>query len=106
VKAGSAVAICFPNQDDRGTHVNVSGAGVTRYAPNKENAIRFIEFLSEREAQSVFAEANFEYPVKPGVPYSELLRSWGEFKLDTINLAALGQYNRQAVMIFDQVGWK
>lgn len=100
------VAPFFPNQDGRGTHVNVSGAGVTRHAPNRENAIRFIEFLSEDEAQSLFAEANGEYPVKPGVPWSATLRSWGEFKADTLNLTLLGELNDDAVRIADRVQWR
>lgn len=100
------VAPFFPNQDGRGTHVNVSGAGVTRHAPNRENAIRFIEFLSENEAQSLFAEANGEYPVKPGVAWSTILQSWGEFKADTLNLTVLGELNDDAVRIADRVQWR
>jgi len=106
VKAGETVKIFFPNQNGRGTHINVSGAGVTRYAPHKENAIKLIEFLSADEAQSVFAHANFEYPVKIDIEPHELLKLWGEFKTDTVNLSLLGEYNKQAVMIFDEVGWK
>lgn len=106
VKAGQSVNIFFPNQEGRGTHINVSGAGVTKYAPNKENAIEFIEFLSGEEAQKVFAHANYEYPVKPGIEPHELLKSWGEFKADSINLSLLGEYNKEAVMIFDEVGWQ
>lgn len=106
VAAGEAIGVIFPNQNGRGTHINVSGAGVARHAPNKENAIKFIEFLSSEEAQQVFAEANFEYPVKPGVNRAPLLESWGSFKADSLNLGMLGTYNRQAVLLFDEVGWK
>ena len=106
VAAGESVGIIFPNQQGRGTHINVSGAGVARYAPNKENAVKFIEFLSSDEAQKVFAEANFEFPVKPGTTRAPLLESWGSFKIDTLDLGQLGTYNRQAVMLFDEVGWK
>jgi len=105
VKAGESVGIYFPNQEGRGTHINVSGAGVVKYAPNRENAIKFIEFLSDTEAQKVFAHANFEYPVKPGIEPHSLLQSWGEFKSDTINLSLLGINNKDAVLIFDEVGW-
>jgi len=105
VKAARQVGIFFPNQNDRGTHINVSGAGVTRYAPNKENAIRLIEFLSEERAQEVLANVNYEYPVNPKVAPSKLLQSWGDFKADEINLSQLGENNSQAVMIFDKVGW-
>lgn len=105
VKAGESVGIFFPNQEGRGTHINVSGAGVVKYAPNRENAIKFIEFLSDTEAQKVFAQANYEYPVKPGIKLHKLLQSWGEFKADTINLSLLGINNKEAVLIFDEVGW-
>lgn len=105
-KAGEAVGVYFPNQNDRGTHINVSGIGVTKYAPNKENAIRFAEFLTQDEAQKVFAEANYEYPVKEDIAKAPLLQSWGSFKSDDVAFSKLGEYNRDAVMIFDQVGWK
>ena len=105
VKAGQSVSIFFPNQEGRGTHINVSGAGVAKYAPNKKNAVKFIEFLSDTEAQKVFAQANYEYPVKPGIELHSLLQSWGKFKADTINLSLLGINNKEAVLIFDEVGW-
>lgn len=105
-KAGEAVGVFFPNQNGRGTHINISGAGVTKYAPNKENAIRFIEFLTQDEAQKAFAEANYEYPVKKDVEVAPLLKSWGSFKVDSINLSQLGEKNSEAVMIFDEIGWK
>ena len=106
VKAGNGVKIFFPNQDDRGTHINVSGAGVAKYAPNKENAIKFIEFLASKEAQEIFAKANYEYPVNKEVKPSELLASWGEFKEDNLSLSKLGENNKKAVLIFDKAGWK
>lgn len=106
VKAGEGVKVFFPNQEGRGTHINVSGAGVAKYAPNKKNAIKFIEFLASKEAQKVFAEANFEYPVNAAVSPSELLKSWGTFKEDTLSLTKLGENNKKAVLIFDSAGWK
>lgn len=106
VKAAEAVAIFFPNQADRGTHINISGAAVTAHAPNKDNAIRFIEYLASKEAQAVFAEANYEYPVNPAVPAAALLQGWGEFKTDSLDLNMLGKYNADAVRIFDESGWK
>lgn len=106
VKAGEGVGIFFPNQNDRGAHINVSGAGVAKYAPNKENAVKFIEFLASDKAQKVFATANFEYPVNPNVEPSELLKSWGSFKEDKLPLTALGNHNKKAVLVFDIVGWK
>jgi iron(III) transport system substrate-binding protein len=106
VQAGEGVALFFPNQEGSGTHINISGAGVAKYAPNKENAIAFIEFLASKEAQEVFAKANYEYPVNPNVEASALLASWGAFKEDTLALSALGKNNKKAVLLFDKVGWK
>lgn len=108
---GEQVGIFFPNQDEsspfgRGTHVNVSGAGVTAHAPNRDNAIQLLEFLTGDEAQELFARANFEYPVKEGVERAPTLQSWGEFRADTLNLAVLGELNNEAVMIFDRAGWR
>ena len=100
------VGIFFPNQDDRGAHVNVSGAGVTAHSPNPENALRLLEFLTDSEAQTGYAEANFEYPVKPGIAWAETLQEWGEFRPDTLNLSVLGELNARAVIIFDRAGWR
>jgi len=105
-KIGASVEIVFPNQEGRGTHINVSGAGVARYAPNKANAIKFIEFMASKEAQQIFAEANFEYPVNSEVDWAETLQNWGSFKKDTLNLTTLGQNNELAVKLFDTAGWK
>jgi iron(III) transport system substrate-binding protein len=105
-KAGESVGIIFPNQSDRGTHVNVSGVGVAKHAPNQENAIKLIEFLASAQAQSVLAAINYEYPIHPDVQKADLLATWGDFKRDAINLALLGQYNESAIKIFDQAGWK
>ncbi len=106
VKAGEGIKIFFPNQGNRGTHINVSGAGVARYAPNKANAIKFIEFLASKEAQEVFAKANYEYPVNSDVNPSALLASWGTFKEDKLSLTKLGENNKKAVLTFDIAGWK
>jgi iron(III) transport system substrate-binding protein len=100
------VRVFFPNQDGRGAHVNVSGAGVTASAPNPENAVRLLEFLVGEEAQRVFAEVIFEYPVRAGVPWALTLREWGEFRADTLNLRRLGELNSEAVKIFDRAGWR
>lgn len=106
VKAGEGVKLFFPNQEGRGTHINVSGAGVAKYAPNKANAIKFIEFLVSEKAQEVFAKANYEYPVNPNVQPSDLLKSWGSFKEDMLPLTKLGEFNKNAVLVFDQAAWK
>jgi iron(III) transport system substrate-binding protein len=100
------VGIFFPNQGDRGTHVNISGAGVALGAPNRDNAVKFLEFLASPEAQAIFAEQNYEYPVVAGVPASEEIQGFGEFKADTLNVATYGENNPLAVQIMDRVGWK
>ena len=106
VKVAEKVGVFFPNQSTSGTHINVSGAGVTKNAKNKDNAVKLIEFLSGTEAQKLFAEANFEYPVNTEVEPSEILKSWGEFKTQDINLTTLGENNKKAVEIMNVVGWK
>ena len=106
VKVGEQMKVFYPNQDGRGAHINVSGIGVAKYAPNKENAIKLLEFLSGEEAQKAFAQVNYEFPVNPKNQPSALLQSWGDFKADELNLAELGNNNRDAVMTFDEVGWK
>ena len=97
--------VFFPNQDTRGTHVNVSGAGVAKYAPNKDNAIKFLEFMISPEAQAIFAGANFEYPVRDGAEQAAVIASWGDFKEDEINVVELGRNNAEAVMLMDRAGW-
>lgn len=105
-KAGESVGIIFPNQDGRGTHVNVSGIGVTKYAPNKDNAIKLMEFLSGEEAQQVLANLNYEYPINPEATKASILKTWGDFKADPVELYKLGEFNSKAVMVFDEAGWK
>lgn len=100
------IAVFFPNQADRGTHVNVSGAGVAAYAPNKAGAIKFLEYLASPQAQSYFAEGNFEYPVVAESPVSPILVKWGSFKEDTLNAATFAKNARQALEIMDRAGWK
>lgn len=104
--AADKVGVFFPNQEDRGTHINVSGIGVAKYAPNKEAAVAFIQFLLSEEAQRVFASSNYEYPVNSNVQAAEILQSWGSFKEDNLNLSKLGELNKQAVILFDEAGWK
>jgi iron(III) transport system substrate-binding protein len=97
--------VFFPNQGDRGTHVNVSGAGVAAHAPNKDNAIKFLEFMISPEAQAIFAGANFEYPVRDGAEQADVIAAWGKFKEDEINVVELGRNNAEAVKIMDRAGW-
>ncbi|WDC85673.1 extracellular solute-binding protein [Caloramator sp. mosi_1] len=84
----------------------MSGAGLTKASKNIENAIKFIEFLTSEEAQKQFAESNYEYPANPKVETAELLKSWGDFKRQNIEISKLGEHNKHAVKIFNEVGWK
>lgn len=108
VEVGKRMGVFFPNQGvgERGTHINISGAGVVKYSKNKDNAIKFIEFLASKNAQKLFADANYEYPVNPNVEASELLKSWGSFKEDDTPLEEFGINNANAGKIFNEVGWK
>ena len=100
------LTIVFPNQGDRGTHINVSGAGMAAHAPNKANAQAFLEFLASDTAQGYFAHGNNEYPVVPGIEADAAVLALGSFKEDPINVAVLGQNQPEAQKIFDRAGWK
>ena len=100
------VGVFFPNQNDRGTHVNISGAGMLKNAPHAEQAIAFLEYLATPKAQEFFALGNNEYPVVEGTPLNEVVKSFGEFKEDTTNVSAFGKNNADAVKIMDRSGWK
>jgi len=104
--AAERVAVFWPNQDGRGAHVNVSGAGVTRAAPHPAGAVRLLEYLTSDAAQAWYAEVNNEYPVKPGVAVSPTVASFGTFRADTLNLSRLGELNAEAVRLMDIAGWK
>ncbi|WP_432414657.1 Fe(3+) ABC transporter substrate-binding protein [Chromohalobacter israelensis] len=105
-EAAESAEILLPNQDGRGAHVNVGGAGVVADAPNRDNAIRFLEFLASDEAQRLFAAGNHEFPVVDGVEVDGTLATWGDFKRDALNINALGEHNPEAIRIFDRVGWR
>lgn len=105
-KVASKLAIFWPNQDGRGTHVNVSGVGLTKSSKNKDNAIKLMEFLVSEPAQTWYAETNNEYPVVANVTIDPIQASWGNFKRDTIPLTKLGENNRKAVELMDRAGWK
>ncbi len=98
------LSVVFPNQDDRGAHVNVSGAGVTRHAPNRGNAVRFLEYLTSDFAQKLFAEGNNEYPVVGEA--SGPITALGGFKEDRISAGLLGKNQAEAVRIYDRAGWR
>ncbi|WP_340118578.1 Fe(3+) ABC transporter substrate-binding protein [Pelagibius sp. 7325] len=96
----------FPDQDGRGTHVNVSGAGVLKNAPHKEAAVKFLEYLASPEAQRYFAEGNNEYPVIPGVETTAAVKELGtDFKVDPVNVSVYGSNQPVAQRVFDSVGW-
>ena len=99
-------ALFFPNQDGRGTHVNISGAAVTASAKNLREAVGLLEFLSSSEGQHLFAELNHEFPVSSDVDRSPIVSSWGIFKADELKLALLGEYNGDAIRLADRVGWR
>jgi iron(III) transport system substrate-binding protein len=98
-----AVHMIFPNAADRGTHVNISGVAMTISAPNKDNALRLMEFLVSPEAQRIYAEANGEYPVVEGVPASQLVQSWGQLKDDPLPLTKIAALRKQASELVDRV---
>ncbi|HEY9653383.1 MAG TPA: Fe(3+) ABC transporter substrate-binding protein [Coleofasciculaceae cyanobacterium] len=100
------IGVFFPNQSDRGTHVNISGGGVAKNAPNKEGAIKFLEHLVSPEAQAIFANGNSEYPVAEGTPVDPVVESLGKFKSDTLNAAIFGRNNAEALKLTDRAGWK
>jgi iron(III) transport system substrate-binding protein len=100
------VGVIFPNQANRGTHVNISGAGVAKNAPNRAAAIAFIEHLASRQSQEIFARGNNEYPVLKGVALDPVLGSLGQFKEDDVNAAELGKFASEAVKISDRAGWR
>jgi iron(III) transport system substrate-binding protein len=104
--AGFPVAPFWPNQNDRGVHVNISGAGVTKHAKQRDNAIKLLEFLSSPEAQNLYADANYEYPADPAVKPHALIAAWGTFKADQVDVAAAGELQATAVKLLDRVGYK
>ena len=98
-----AVNINFPNQVNRGSHINVSGAVITKYAKNPENALKLIEYMNESKAQNMYASLNMEYPVKSGVELSTLVASWGSFKEDSLPLDEISKYRPLALKLIDEV---
>ncbi|WP_440993043.1 extracellular solute-binding protein [Cysteiniphilum litorale] len=97
-----AVSIVFPNQNNHGTHVNVSAMMMAKYAPNRDNALKLMEYLASDEAQSMYATLNMEYPVNPSVNPSSLVASWGEFKTDSVDLAKIADNRKLALKLVDE----
>lgn len=105
VPAAEAVTIVFPTFEGAGTHLNISGVAMTKSAPNKENALKFMEWLSGDTAQKIYAETNYEFPVKAGVDRSDLVKSWGEFTPDATPLANIAATRANAVKIMETVNF-
>ncbi len=101
----SAVELIFPNQEDRGTHVNISGGGVAKHSRHKAEAVRFLEFLTSKKAQDLYGSVNFEYPVNPKVSPSKELNSWGAFKEDKVAIARIAELAPEAQKVIDRAGW-
>jgi iron(III) transport system substrate-binding protein len=108
INAGNAVSVFFPNQgeNERGAHINISGLALTKNAPNRENAIKLIQYLTSAEAQKIYVSNSFEYSVNPGIKPDEIVQAWGEFKKDPVDLNSLGTNRSEAIRIFDKTGWK
>ena len=100
------VALFWPNQDSSGVHVNVSGAGITRYAKHPEAALALLEWLSSQEAQGMFAGLNMEYPANPDVAPDPLVAAWGEFKADDLNVSEAGRLQADAIRLMDRAGYR
>ena len=100
------VGILWPNQADRGSHVNVSGAGITEHAKHPNNAQCLLDFMLEPDSQEWYAQINYEYPVVPDIPWSDLLTEFGTFTADELEMDKLGEFNSEAVKIMDRAGWR
>ena len=105
VEWANSVRIVFPTFEGAGTHMNVSGVALTKAAPNKDAALKLMEFLSSDEAQKIYAETNHEFPVKPGVARSALVESWGAFTPDTLNLMDVAKHRPEALKLMEEVNF-
>ncbi len=100
------LAIFWPNQNNGGVHVNISGAGITRHSRHEQAAIRLLEFLSSDKAQNLFADVNMEYPVNPSIKPDAFVAAWGDFKQSAMNLAKAGELQTAAVKLMDRAGYR
>ena len=108
LNAGKSVSVFFPNQGEnqRGSHINVSGIAITKNSKNKENAFKLIKYLQTDEAQKTYVNNTYEYSVNPSISPNEIVRGWGDFKMDDLDLNLLGSKRDEAIRIFDKSGWK
>ncbi|MFV1956654.1 MAG: Fe(3+) ABC transporter substrate-binding protein [bacterium] len=105
-KSGLPLALFWPDQDGNGVHVNISGAGVTTYARHRDEAIKFLEWLSAPAAQTIFADSNMEYPVHRDAELHPIVKSWGSFKRNLINVSKSGELQIEAIMLMDRAGYR
>jgi iron(III) transport system substrate-binding protein len=101
----AAIKVLFPNADDRGTHVNISGMALAKHSPNRENAVKLMEFLASDNGQTLYGERVFEYPVEPGIEPSEIVKSWGALKPDPLALADIAKNRKTASELVDKIGF-
>lgn len=106
VKVAQNIGVFFPNQSTTGTHLNISGVGLTKHAKNKDNAIKLVEFMTGKEGQTTLTQGSFEFPVNAAADKPELLKSWGEFKYQQLDFSKLGDHNKKAIEILNRTGWK
>jgi iron(III) transport system substrate-binding protein len=102
------LALFWPNQEiaNQGVHVNVSGAGITKHAKNRDEALRLLEWMSSERAQNLFADSNMEYPVNPNVKPHDVVSGWGSFRQNVINIAKAGELQKSAIMLMDRAGYR
>jgi iron(III) transport system substrate-binding protein len=101
----ASIKILFPNAQDRGSHVNISGMALAKYAPNRDNAVKLMEFLASDKGQQLYGQRVFEYPVEPGVEPSDIVKSWGTLKPDTLPLAEIAKNRKAASELVDKIGF-
>ena len=104
-KWADSVNLIFPNQNDRGSHVNISGGGIAKYSKNYKEAVRFLEFLTSKQAQQLYGAINFEYPVNAAVPLSSELNKWGTFREHKMPILMIAKRAPEAQKVIDRVGW-
>nr|WP_239024105.1 extracellular solute-binding protein [Paraglaciecola marina] len=100
------VEVVWPNQSDRGAHINISGVALAKYAPNAKAALKLVDFLLSAQSQQWYAMTNHEYPILPNVTWSDVLKNFGDFKMEQVPMTQLGELNTEAVKIMDRAGWK
>ncbi len=106
IAAANKIKLFWPNQNRSGAHMNVSGAGILKPAKHKKEAIQLLEYLVSDKAQQWYADTNHEYSINANIESSSILKSWGKFKADNLNLSLLGKYNTDAVFLMDRAGWR